>query len=96
MIYVMLGGAVGGFAASSVQSGWSLAHWEFKQRENNQTSSSISDNQQLSYTSKMEPNEKSRSIKDNGTVSKYQDQFQENLEWEDWVTKIMNEMDKKY
>ena len=44
----------------------------------------------------MEPNEKSRSAKDNGAVSKDQDQFQEDLEWEEWVTKIMNEMDKKH
>ena len=52
----------------------------------------MSDNQQLGYTSKMEPNEKSRSAKDNGAVSKDQDQFQEDLEWEEWVTKIINDI----
>ena len=44
----------------------------------------------------MGPNEKSESAKGNRAVSKDQDKFQEDLEWEEWVTKIMKEMDKKY
>ena len=39
---------------------------------------------------------KSKSAEDNGTVSKGRDQFQEDSKWEEWVNKIMDEMDQKY